>query len=282
MCFDPVGGDLFDAALSALGWGGRILLVGFVGGVQQIPANRLLVKNRAALGCSLRYFRWHAPDKLRRSVDELLALVRGGQAPAVRHATGFPLEQSVGGHPAPDRSQGARQGRRRSGAAGELSRSERGWRSGSRSTARHVAIITIDNQPRRNAMSRPDDGGAGPAVGRARALALPLHRPHRRRRQGLQRRRRPERRSLGAAGDGPGRRSRAPEAAGLLEADRRRRQRRLRGRRRRAAALHRHPRGRSPRPLRAARGAGGRSIRSAAPPSSSSSRSATSTPWISC
>ena len=37
VCFDPVGGELFDAALSALGWGGRILVVGFVGGVQQIP-----------------------------------------------------------------------------------------------------------------------------------------------------------------------------------------------------------------------------------------------------
>src|SRR5262249_42788552 len=72
VCFDPVGGPLFDAALSALGWGGRILLVGFVGGVQQIAANRLLVKHRAALGSSLRYFRWHAPDKLRQSVDELL------------------------------------------------------------------------------------------------------------------------------------------------------------------------------------------------------------------
>ena len=32
VCFDPVGGDFFDAALSSLGWGGRILLVGFVGG----------------------------------------------------------------------------------------------------------------------------------------------------------------------------------------------------------------------------------------------------------
>jgi NADPH2:quinone reductase len=71
VCFDPVGGGLFDAALSALGWGGRMLLVGFVGGVPQIPANRLLVKHRAALGSSLRYFRWHAPDKLQRSVDEL-------------------------------------------------------------------------------------------------------------------------------------------------------------------------------------------------------------------
>ncbi len=65
VCFDPIGGDLSDAALSSLGWGGRLLLVGFVGGVQQIPANRLLVKNRSALGCSLRYYRWHAPDKLR-------------------------------------------------------------------------------------------------------------------------------------------------------------------------------------------------------------------------
>src|SRR5215471_17913512 len=71
VCFDPVGGELADAALSALGWGGRMLLVGFVGGVQRIPANRLLVKNRSALGCSLRYYRWHAPDKVRRSVDAL-------------------------------------------------------------------------------------------------------------------------------------------------------------------------------------------------------------------
>src|SRR5690242_18244005 len=73
VCFDPVGGPLFDAALSSLGWGGRILLVGFVGGMQQIPANRMLVKHRSALGSSLRYFRWHAPDKLARSVEELLA-----------------------------------------------------------------------------------------------------------------------------------------------------------------------------------------------------------------
>ncbi|MGE0580394.1 NADPH:quinone oxidoreductase family protein, partial [Reyranella sp.] len=71
VCFDPVGGPLFDAALSSLGWGGRILLVGFVGGVPQIPANRLLVKHRSALGSSLRYFRWNAPDKLARSVEEL-------------------------------------------------------------------------------------------------------------------------------------------------------------------------------------------------------------------
>src|SRR6266478_5141053 len=94
VCFDPVGGDLFDSALSSLGWGGRILLIGFVAGVQQIPANRLLVKNRAALGTSLRYFRWHAPDKLRRSVDELLRWYEEGRLkPCISHR--LPLEKSV-------------------------------------------------------------------------------------------------------------------------------------------------------------------------------------------
>lgn len=73
VCFDPVGGDLFDGALSALGWGGRYLHVGFVGGVPQVPANRLLVKHRSAMGSSLRYFRQRRPEQLRASVAELLA-----------------------------------------------------------------------------------------------------------------------------------------------------------------------------------------------------------------
>lgn len=94
VCFDPVGGSLFDAALSSLGWGGRILLVGFVGGVPRIPANRLLVKHRSALGSSLRYFRWHAPEKLRGSVDELLRWYGEGRLkPCVTHR--LPLERGV-------------------------------------------------------------------------------------------------------------------------------------------------------------------------------------------
>jgi NADPH2:quinone reductase len=94
VCFDPVGGDLFDPALSSLGWGGRILLIGFVGGIPNIPANRLLVKHRSALGSSLRYFRWHAPDKLRRSIQELTAWYEAGKlAPCVTHR--LPLERTI-------------------------------------------------------------------------------------------------------------------------------------------------------------------------------------------
>jgi len=71
-----------------------MLLVGFVGGVQQIPANRLLVKNRAALGCSLRHYRLNAPDKLRASVQALIGWYAAGKLkPHVSHR--LPLERAV-------------------------------------------------------------------------------------------------------------------------------------------------------------------------------------------
>jgi NADPH:quinone reductase len=94
VCFDPVGGPLFDAALSSLAWGGRILLVGFVGGILQIPANRLLVKHRSALGSSLRYFRAYAPDKLQRSMAELLAWYGEGRLKPLISAS-YPLQRAV-------------------------------------------------------------------------------------------------------------------------------------------------------------------------------------------
>lgn len=94
VCFDPVGGDLFDEALSSLDWGGRYVHFGFVGGVPQIPANRLLVKNRTAAGSSLRYFRWRRPDLLARSVKALEAYWLDGRLkPIVTHR--LPLERGV-------------------------------------------------------------------------------------------------------------------------------------------------------------------------------------------
>jgi NADPH:quinone reductase len=94
VCFDPVGGDLFDSALSSLAWGGRLLVVGFVGGIPQIPANRLLVKNRSALGCSLRHYRWNEPDKLRQSVAALFEWYKAGKlSPLVTHT--YALEDTV-------------------------------------------------------------------------------------------------------------------------------------------------------------------------------------------
>ncbi len=92
--FDPVGGELFDPALSSLGWGGRYLVFGFTGGVPKIPANRLLVKHRSAMGCSLRYFRDRAPDKLATSMDELFAMWDAGKFDPQITAT-YPLNRAV-------------------------------------------------------------------------------------------------------------------------------------------------------------------------------------------
>ncbi len=94
VCFDPVGGKLFDGALSSLGWGGRFIHFGFVGGVPQVPANRLLVKHRSALGSSYRYFRWHRPDLVQRSMAELGEFYGQGHLhPIISHR--LPLEQGV-------------------------------------------------------------------------------------------------------------------------------------------------------------------------------------------
>ncbi|MBL8384617.1 MAG: NADPH:quinone oxidoreductase family protein [Burkholderiales bacterium] len=48
---DAVGGDVFDASLRCLGWGGRLLVVGFVGGrIPEVKANYILIKNLSIIG----------------------------------------------------------------------------------------------------------------------------------------------------------------------------------------------------------------------------------------
>ncbi|RKH50266.1 NADPH:quinone oxidoreductase family protein [Corallococcus sp. AB049A] len=97
VCFDPVGGPLFDPALSTLGWGGRYVLVGFAAGqVPSIPAHRLLVKHRAVLGSSLRYFRHHDPAALRETMDQLFAWYAQGHI-SPRITLRLPLEATADG-----------------------------------------------------------------------------------------------------------------------------------------------------------------------------------------
>lgn len=49
--FDPVGGDLFDQAIRAIAWNGRLLVIGFASGrIPQLPVNLALLKGAAVLG----------------------------------------------------------------------------------------------------------------------------------------------------------------------------------------------------------------------------------------
>ncbi len=77
--YDPVGGDAFDQALRAMAWQGRMLVIGFASGrIPDIPANRLLLNETAAVGVFWGRFAQHDPDANRRNLERILELVARG------------------------------------------------------------------------------------------------------------------------------------------------------------------------------------------------------------
>ena len=48
--FDPVGGEVFEQSLRCIGWGARLLVIGFTGGVGLAKTNLLLIKGASVLG----------------------------------------------------------------------------------------------------------------------------------------------------------------------------------------------------------------------------------------
>lgn len=89
--FDPVAGDYYESSFRSLDWGGRYLTIGFAGGaIPKIPANLLLVKNRAALGFALMYYRRHKRDLLQQSGATLLKwAAEGAINPHIAEITGL-------------------------------------------------------------------------------------------------------------------------------------------------------------------------------------------------
>lgn len=78
--FDPVGGELFDACLRAVAWGGRILVIGFAGGtIPHIPANLPLLKGISIVGVFWGRFTQEQPEEHRSNTAELLDLYARGR-----------------------------------------------------------------------------------------------------------------------------------------------------------------------------------------------------------
>lgn len=78
--YDPVGGDVFDASMRCIAWGGRLLVVGFAAGrIPQAPGNLLLVKNIAAIGVYWSSHREREPERLQWSFGELFRLYGAGR-----------------------------------------------------------------------------------------------------------------------------------------------------------------------------------------------------------
>ncbi len=83
--FDPVGGDLFDASLRCIAWGGRLLVVGFAGGrIATLGSNLPLIKGFAVVGVRAGEYARRNPEaglQNQRAVDALAA--RGVFKPAI-------------------------------------------------------------------------------------------------------------------------------------------------------------------------------------------------------
>jgi NADPH2:quinone reductase len=78
--FDPVGGPYFDACVRAIGWEGRILVVGFASGeVPKPAANLILVKNFSVIGVVFGEHSHRYPDQSRALLTRLLAAWEQGR-----------------------------------------------------------------------------------------------------------------------------------------------------------------------------------------------------------
>jgi NADPH2:quinone reductase len=95
--YDPVGGDLFDAAIRSIAWNGRLLVVGFASGrIPELPVNLTLLKGAAVVGVFWgafaqrqpqdnaanfqQLFAWHAEGKLKPLVSKTFPLAQAAEA----------------------------------------------------------------------------------------------------------------------------------------------------------------------------------------------------------
>ena len=77
---DPLGDDIFDAAIRALAWCGRLVVIGFAAGrIPTVRANYLLVRNIDVCGLQIGDYRKRRPDRTAACFRELFALYETGK-----------------------------------------------------------------------------------------------------------------------------------------------------------------------------------------------------------
>lgn len=90
---DMLGDDIFDAALRAVAWRGRVVIVGFAAGrIPNIKANYLLVKNIEASGLQISDYRKRMPELVAECFAEIFAFYEAGKVRPAPFTT-LPLEQ---------------------------------------------------------------------------------------------------------------------------------------------------------------------------------------------
>jgi len=93
--YDPVGGALAEAALRAIAWEGRFLVVGFAAGeITKLPLNLVLLKGCDVLGVFWGSWTQRDAQGHRANTEQLLKWVAEGKLSSHVHAV-YPLEQAA-------------------------------------------------------------------------------------------------------------------------------------------------------------------------------------------
>lgn len=92
--YDPVGGDLAAQSLRALAPGGQYLVVGFVAGIPQLPANHILLTNRTVVGVDWGAWMLKNYDANAQMLVEVLGEITQGNLHPVEPVT-YPMSQAV-------------------------------------------------------------------------------------------------------------------------------------------------------------------------------------------
>jgi NADPH2:quinone reductase len=91
--YDPVGGEYTEAALRAIAWEGRLLVVGFPAGIPKLPLNLTLLKSCQVVGVFWGAFTRRDPAANAANLNELMQLyARGAIRPVVSER--FPLAKA--------------------------------------------------------------------------------------------------------------------------------------------------------------------------------------------
>jgi len=78
VCFDAVGGDAYQKARRCMAWDGRLLIIGFVGGIADAPTNHILLKNYSVVGVHWGASLMRDPSAVGRQMAEVFALAGTG------------------------------------------------------------------------------------------------------------------------------------------------------------------------------------------------------------
>ncbi|MDB5648720.1 MAG: hypothetical protein JWL62_240 [Hyphomicrobiales bacterium] len=85
---DMLGGDIFDAAIRALAWRGRLVVIGFAAGrIPTLKVNYLLVKNIEVSGLQVSDYRKRRPDQVAECYREVFGFFESGALRPLPHRT---------------------------------------------------------------------------------------------------------------------------------------------------------------------------------------------------